>query len=219
MENNRILSPHYLEAYNYFYSVIDNKMYFKQKRVYYSLEQVLHNSPERSCYEFPITFVKVMNDGKVMHKYVVYEGKVYDMYDGDIEYRKTRVFVLTGTSDDDRRELVYVVHIGYEGLYYHVIGMDGTTDNFEVRTIDWDSEDKWNVAEYDEPDSDMVECMDFMAMLANNNHENITKESLDVICTKCVYYGFMRETPAPPVYLKDIVLDKLFENNNEDIPF
>jgi len=213
MENEKILSPHYLEAYDYFYSVTDNKMYLSQITKYDSLQQVLKNIPKRYHDGFIITFVNVKNGEKAMHRYVVYDGKAYDMYDGDTEYLKSRVFVLSGVTDYEREELVYVVHIGYDGLMYDLAGMDGTTYNLEVRVIDWESDDNWKVGVFDEPDTDRVACMDFMAFLDGRDYfRGLTKEDIDKTTDMCVKYGFMKEKPEPSTYLKDI----LFKDENPD---
>lgn len=208
MKNEKIQPQHYLEAYNYFYSVMDNKMCLNHITKYDSIQEVLENIPKRDHDGFIITFVNVKNGEKTMHRYVVYDGKAYDMYDGDTEYLKTRVFVLSGVTDYERDELVYVVHIGYDGLMYDLVGMDGTTYNFETRVIDWESDDNWKVSVFDEPDTDRVACMDFMAFLDSRDlARGLTKEDIDKTTEMCVKYGFMKEKPEPSTYLKDILFN------------
>lgn len=213
MENEKTSPQCRLEAYDYFYYVIDNSMQLNHVIIYDNIQQVLDNRPQRGNNWFIITFVNVKNGEKTMHRYVVYDGKAYDMYDGDTEYLKSRVFVLSGMTDYERDELAYVVHIGYDGLMFDLVGMDGTTHSFETRVIDWESDDNWKVSVFDEPDTDRVACMDFMAFLDSRDHvRGLTKEDIDKTTEMCVKYGFMKEKPEPPVYLKDI----LFKDENPD---
>ena len=213
MENEKTSPQCRLEAYDYFYYVIDNSMHLNHVTNYDNIQQVLDTRPQRDNNGFIITFVNVKNGEKTMHRYVVYDGKAYDMYDGDTEYLKSRVFVLSGVTDYDRDELVYVVHIGYDGLLYDLVGMDSTTYNFKTYVIDWETDNDWGITVFDETDLDRIGCMDFMAFLDSRDLlRGLTKEDIDKTTEMCVKYGFMKEKPEPPVYLKDI----LFKDENPD---
>jgi len=220
MENKKISSPHYLEAYDYSYSVLCNKMEYKRKCVYYSLDQVLTNSPERGTYEFPITFVNVKNDEKVMHRYVVYGGTATEVYEGYDEYRKTRVFVVSGISDNEVKSPVFTVHVGYGGLCKHLIGMEFLVTDFDIRVIDWEygSDPVVNSFNSEWVDYQRIGCLDFMANLYRSGVEKLNKEDLMQTIDKCVEYGFMKETSSS-VYLKDILVDGPFETIMGDLPF
>ena len=218
MENEKTSPQCRLEAYDYFYYVIDNSMQLNHVTTYDNIQQVLDKRPQRGNNWFIITFVNVKNGEKTMHRYVVYDGKAYDMYDGDTEYLKSRVFVLSGVTDYEMDKLAYVVHIGYDGLMYDLAGMDGTTYGFKTHVIDWETDTEWRISVFDETDTDKIMCMDFMAFLYSRRltYGLMTKKDIDKTTEMCVKYGFMKEKPEPSICLKDILFND--EDPDDIIP-